>query len=115
MMLSRRSSLATQRRQPPSDAPRRSELERTAPLSHRMTDKHDLPGLRGLEVIAGFKFLQALTLILAGLGSFGLMNPGVSDAAGEWLTLPAPAATPGLVRSIFGTLGPALATGGVSV
>jgi uncharacterized membrane protein (DUF2068 family) len=50
-----------------------------------MTDKHDLPGLRGLEVIAGFKFIQALTLILAGLGSFGLMNTGVSDAAGDWL------------------------------
>src|SRR5437763_17221288 len=50
-----------------------------------MKDKHDLPGIRGLEVIAGFKFLQAFTLILAGLGSLGLMNPGVSDAAGDWL------------------------------
>ena len=50
-----------------------------------MTDKHDLPGLRGLEVIAGFKFLQATVLILAGLGSFGLMNPAVSDAAGDWI------------------------------
>ena len=70
---------------PPSDAPRRSEPERPALLLTCMTDKHDLPGLRGLEVIAGFKFLQALTLILAGLGSFGLMNPGVSDAAGDWL------------------------------
>jgi Flp pilus assembly protein TadB len=50
-----------------------------------MSDKHDLPGFRGLEVIAGFKFLQATTLILAGLGAFGLMNPGVSDAAGDWI------------------------------
>ena len=50
-----------------------------------MSDKHDLPGFRGLEVIAGFKFLQATTLILAGLGAFGLMNPGVSEAAGDWI------------------------------
>ena len=50
-----------------------------------MPDKHELPGFRGLEVIAGFKFLQATTLILAGLGSFGLMNSGVSDAAGDWI------------------------------
>ena len=50
-----------------------------------MSDKHELPGFRGLEVIAGFKFLQATTLILAGLGSFGLMNPTVSDAAGDWI------------------------------
>ena len=50
-----------------------------------MTDKHELPGFRGLEVIAGFKFLQATVLILAGLGAFGLMNPAVSDAAGDWL------------------------------
>jgi len=50
-----------------------------------MPAKHELPGFRGLEVIAGFKFLQATTLILAGLGSFGLMNPAVSDAAGEWI------------------------------
>jgi len=50
-----------------------------------MPAKHELPGFRGLEVIAGFKFLQATTLILAGLGSFGLMNPAVSDAAGDWI------------------------------
>jgi uncharacterized membrane protein (DUF2068 family) len=50
-----------------------------------MTDKHDLPGRRGLEVIAGFKFLQATALILAGLGAFGLMNARVSDAAGDWI------------------------------
>ncbi len=50
-----------------------------------MTDKRDLPGRRGLEVIAGFKFLQATTLILVGLGAFGLMNQAVSDAAGDWL------------------------------
>ena len=50
-----------------------------------MTDKKELPGLRGLEVIAAFKFLQAFALILAGLGAFGLMNPAVSDAAGDWL------------------------------
>jgi uncharacterized membrane protein (DUF2068 family) len=45
----------------------------------------DPPGLTGLEVIAGFKFLQATTLIAAGLGAVGLMNAGVSDAAQEWL------------------------------
>lgn len=50
-----------------------------------MPDKHDLPGFTGLEIIAGFKFVQALTLILAGLGSLGLMNAGVSDAAQDWL------------------------------
>ncbi|HEV7991576.1 MAG TPA: DUF2127 domain-containing protein [Gemmatimonadaceae bacterium] len=44
-----------------------------------------LPGLTGLEIIAGFKFLQAATLIVAGLGAFGLMNAGVADAAQEWL------------------------------
>jgi uncharacterized membrane protein (DUF2068 family) len=43
------------------------------------------PGLTGLEIIAGFKFLQAATLIVAGLGAFGLMNEGVSDGAQEWL------------------------------
>lgn len=47
--------------------------------------KRRTPGLTGLEVIAGFKFLQAATLIVAGLGAFGLMNAGVSDAAQEWL------------------------------
>lgn len=36
------------------------------------------------------------------------------DAVGEWV-MPAPAATPGLIRSVYGVLGPALATGGVSV
>lgn len=36
------------------------------------------------------------------------------DAGGEWI-LPSPSATPGLVRSVFGVLGPALATGGISV
>src|SRR3954452_24509569 len=51
----------------------------------RMQAKHDLPGLKGLEIIACFKFLQATALILAGLGAFGLMNPAVSDAAGDWL------------------------------
>ncbi|HTK48041.1 MAG TPA: DUF2127 domain-containing protein [Gemmatimonadaceae bacterium] len=50
-----------------------------------MTDKHDLPGFKGLEVIAAFKFLQAAGLILAGLGAFGLMHPAVSDFAQEWL------------------------------
>lgn len=36
------------------------------------------------------------------------------DASGEW-TIPGPSATPGFVRSVFGTLGPALATGGLSL
>ena len=45
----------------------------------------DVPGRAGLEIIAGFKFLQAATLIIVGLGAFGLMNEGVSDAAQEWL------------------------------
>lgn len=34
--------------------------------------------------------------------------------SGEWLS-PAPSATPGLVRSVFGALGPALSMGGLSV
>ncbi|PYP75805.1 MAG: hypothetical protein DMD35_20130 [Gemmatimonadetes bacterium] len=50
-----------------------------------MHDKHDLPGLTGLEIIAGFKFVQAATLIIAGLGALGLMNTGISDLAQEWL------------------------------
>lgn len=33
---------------------------------------------------------------------------------GQW-SAPAPSASPGLVRSVFGALGPALARGGVSV
>jgi len=36
------------------------------------------------------------------------------DAMGEF-TVPSPSATPGLVRSVFGVLGPAMTTGGVSV
>jgi hypothetical protein len=51
-----------------------------------MRDKQPrVPGLTGLEIIAGFKFIQAATLIVAGLGAFGLMNEGVADAAQEWL------------------------------
>lgn len=50
-----------------------------------MRDKHDLPGYTGLEIIAGFKFIQAATLIIAGLGALGLMNSGVSDFAQDWL------------------------------
>ena len=50
-----------------------------------MSDKHDLPGYTGLEIIAGFKFVQAATLILAGLGALGLMHAGVSEFAQEWL------------------------------
>ena len=36
------------------------------------------------------------------------------DPVGEFM-VPAPAATPGMIRSVFGVLGPAMATGGVSV
>jgi len=36
------------------------------------------------------------------------------DAVGEFLT-PAPTASPGMIRSVFGVLGPALNLGGVSV
>jgi hypothetical protein len=36
------------------------------------------------------------------------------DAVGDF-TMPAPSATPGLIRSVFGVLGPALGTAGVSV
>ncbi len=45
-----------------------------------------------------------------------ISNKGVNpqDGAGDWIA-PPPAATPGLIRSVFGVLGPALATGGVSV
>jgi uncharacterized membrane protein (DUF2068 family) len=50
-----------------------------------MPDKHDLPGFTGLEIIACFKFVQAATLIVAGLGALGLMNSGVADIAQEWL------------------------------
>lgn len=37
------------------------------------------------------------------------------DASGDWVTLPTPSATPGLVRSVYGVLGPAMAMGGLSV
>jgi len=50
-----------------------------------MHDKHDLPGYTGLEIIAGLKFIQAATLIIAGLGALGLMNATVSDIAQDWL------------------------------
>jgi uncharacterized membrane protein (DUF2068 family) len=50
-----------------------------------MRDKHDLPGFTGLEIIAGFKFVEAATLIIAGLGALGLMNSSVSDFAQDWL------------------------------
>jgi uncharacterized membrane protein (DUF2068 family) len=50
-----------------------------------MSDKHDLPGYTGLEIIAGFKFIQAATLILAGLGALGLMHSGIADFAQGWL------------------------------
>ncbi|HKH90478.1 MAG TPA: DUF2127 domain-containing protein [Gemmatimonadaceae bacterium] len=50
-----------------------------------MPDKHDLPGYTGLEIIAGFKFIQAATLILAGLGALGLMHAGIAAFAQEWL------------------------------
>jgi len=50
-----------------------------------MRDKRDLPGITGLEIIAGLKFVQAATLIVAGLGALGLMNAGLSDLAQEWL------------------------------
>lgn len=50
-----------------------------------MRDKRDLPGYTGLEIIAGFKFVQAATLIVAGLGALGLMNSAVSDVAQDWL------------------------------
>ncbi len=36
------------------------------------------------------------------------------DVVGDFLA-PPPSASPGMVRSVFGTLGPALLTGGVSV
>ena len=48
-------------------------------------DKHVTRGWIGLEVIAVLKFLQALGLILAGLSALGLLNPGRSGAAQEWL------------------------------
>lgn len=51
-----------------------------------MHDKRPAPpGLTGLEIIAAFKFLKATALIIAGLGAFGLMNAGVTDAAQDWL------------------------------
>jgi uncharacterized membrane protein (DUF2068 family) len=50
-----------------------------------MRDKHDLPGYTGLEIIAGFKFIEAATLIIAGLGALGLMNASVSEVAQDWL------------------------------
>jgi len=48
-------------------------------------DRSALPGRTGLEIIAAFKFLEAATLIVVGLGAFGLMNEGVADAAQDWL------------------------------
>src|SRR4051794_762472 len=74
------------RRPAPQPAPQPAALSHLSGAADlRMRDKHDLPGVKGLEIIAGFKFLQATALILAGLGAFGLMHPAVSDAAGDWL------------------------------
>ena len=50
-----------------------------------MSDKRDLPGFTGLEIIACFKFVQAATLIVAWLGALGLMHAGVADFAQQWL------------------------------
>ena len=42
-------------------------------------------GRVGLEVIAAFKFMKAITLVTAGLGTLGLLNPGWNEAALDWL------------------------------
>lgn len=52
-----------------------------------------------------------LAVKLYDVSARGVAGPGID---GDW-TYPAPSATPGLVRSVFGVLGPALATGGLSV
>src|SRR3981081_602561 len=43
--------------------------------------RHD----RGLELIAAFKMLKALLLILAGVGALSLLRPGTAAEAREWL------------------------------
>jgi uncharacterized membrane protein (DUF2068 family) len=47
-------------------------------LTHR---HHD----RGLELIAAFKFLKALLLILAGAGALSLLRPATATEVREWL------------------------------
>ena len=42
-------------------------------------------GRTGLKLIAVFKFLKALALIAAGLGTLGLLNSDWNDAAADWL------------------------------
>lgn len=44
----------------------------------------------------------------------GVRGVAAYTGEGEWVA-PSPSASPGLPRSVFGALGPALATGGVSV
>lgn len=56
-----------------------------APTEEAPQDKHVTRGWIGLEVIAVLKFFQALGLVLAGLSALGLLNPGRSGAAQEWL------------------------------
>ena len=47
-------------------------------MTHR---RHD----RGLELIAAFKFLKALLLILAGAGALSLLRPATAAEVREWL------------------------------
>ena len=42
-------------------------------------------GRVGLRVIAAFKFLKAITLIAAGAGTLGLLNPHWNERAEEWI------------------------------
>lgn len=44
-----------------------------------------VPGRRGLEAIALFKFVKATTLIIAACAAFGLLNARFGTAADRWL------------------------------
>lgn len=39
----------------------------------------------GLDIIAAFKMVKAVLLILAGVGAFSLLRPDTADAVREWL------------------------------
>lgn len=49
----------------------------TVPSEQRVHD-------RFIQAIAVFKFIKAILFVLAALGAFGLMRPGVTEQAREW-------------------------------
>jgi uncharacterized membrane protein (DUF2068 family) len=67
---------------------------------------------RVLDVIAVFKFVKAVTLVAAGFGAFGLLNPRIARATEGWLERLALGHGQGLVGRLAGRAIPALDAAG---